>query len=315
VLDVNPARHVKRFKVNDRRLRYLETTELAALLEAARQDTAAAWLVPAITLAVHKGLRQGELLRLRWADLSPTLALATVTITKNNDAKHVPLNADTQAVLAALPRSGATVLAWPWGDPISHVTLHYAFHRACKAAGITDFRWHDLRHTFASHLVMAGVDLHTVGELLGHRDPKMTMRYAHLSPAHKVAAVEKLRAALATPAAEPVQAAVNAPSPPPLTRFEHAPSGRQTAAKRKYVEARRVGEWRRGESNRAGGEGAGQRSRLSGHLCAENLPLATLLYRRIVPEGQCRMAFVARTGATACANSSGPRPATASGPK
>lgn len=121
----------------------------------------------------------------------------TIPITKNGNPKHVPLNTETQAVLVALPRSGSTVLASPWGEPLSRTTVHYAFERACEAAGIADFRWHDLRHTFASHLVMAGVDLRTVQELLGHRDPKMTMRYAHLSPAHQAAALAKLGAALA----------------------------------------------------------------------------------------------------------------------
>jgi integrase len=64
-----------------------------------------------------------------------------------------------------------------------------AFHTACRRASIHDFTFHDLRHTFASHLVMAGVDLPTVRDLLGHRTLSMTLRYAHLSPRHKANAV------------------------------------------------------------------------------------------------------------------------------
>ena len=70
-----------------------------------------------------------------------------------------------------------------------------SFKTALKKSGIEDFTFHDLRHTFASHLVMNGVDLMTIKELLGHKDIKMTMRYAHLSPDHKRLAVQKLESA------------------------------------------------------------------------------------------------------------------------
>ncbi len=81
---------------------------------------------------------------------------------------------------------------WPWGAPIGKVTVYDAFKKACGAVKIDDFRFHDLRHTFASHLVMAGVDLVTVKELLGHKTINMTNRYTHLAQEHKAQAVAKL---------------------------------------------------------------------------------------------------------------------------
>ena len=122
----------------------------------------------------------------------PDRTIATIRRTKNNEPKHIPLNAMVQATLAALPVVGATVLAWPWGDPVSDTTLYAAFGRACRAAGISNFHWHDLRHTFASHLVMAGVDLRTVQELLGHKTLETTLRYSHLALAHKATAVARI---------------------------------------------------------------------------------------------------------------------------
>lgn len=80
------------------------------------------------------------------------------------------------------------------GKPYLRVTRSFA--SACRRAGIKDFHFHDLRHTFASHLVMAGVDLTTVKELLGHKTLTMTLRYAHLAPSHKIKAVDLLNETL-----------------------------------------------------------------------------------------------------------------------
>ncbi len=260
MLDTNPAAAVKPFAVSNQRLRYLSTDELAALEAAAAVDVAT-WLAPAITLAVNLGLRRGELLRLRWRDLRPEQHLAAIEETKSGEPRYVPLNETVEDVLATLPHYGETILAWPWGEPIKGTTLYAAFQRACTVAEIADCRWHDLRHTFASHCVMAGVDLATVKELLGHHSLEMTIRYSHLAPAHKAAAVAKLAAALTVcPEATPRVATAGAvttvsetPARPETAsdpaHFRHVFSGRQTPAKQKYLENQRDGKWRRGELN------------------------------------------------------------------
>jgi site-specific recombinase XerD len=76
------------------------------------------------------------------------------------------------------------------GSP--YTDIKHSFMKACNAAQLADLHFHDLRHTFASHLVMSGIDLTTVKELLGHKDIKMTIRYAHLAPSHKMKAVDIL---------------------------------------------------------------------------------------------------------------------------
>jgi integrase len=258
MLDRTPTAEVRYLPVNNARLRYLTPEEINRLLAATRADVAV-WLAPAMLLALHTGLRQGELLALRWRDVDRSVGLLAIETTKNNEKRRVPLNGVTRAVLDALPRFGERVLSWPWGEPISRTTLYAAFGRACAHAGISDFHWHDLRHTFASHLVMAGVDLRTVQELLGHKTLEMTVRYSHLAPAHKAAAVEKLAAALErfgddAKAAKSASGAGLAAPPAPksganLERSWNVFSGRQTLAKKKYVEEQRLKEWRRGESN------------------------------------------------------------------
>ncbi|MDZ4328227.1 MAG: site-specific integrase [Pseudomonas sp.] len=146
-------------------------------------------LTPLVLLAINTGLRRGELLSLRWADVDLDGKLLTVRAeqAKSGRQRHVPLNAEAHAVLHSWKQQGN-------GDAqiFQPVDVKTAWNSLMRKAGVADFRFHDLRHTFASKLVTKGVDLNTVRELLGHGDIKMTLRYAHLAPAHIAAAVARL---------------------------------------------------------------------------------------------------------------------------
>lgn len=146
-------------------------------------------LTPVVLVAINTGLRRGELLSLRWADVDLGSKLLTVRADKAKSGKqrHVPLNAEAHAVLQAWKQQAD-------GDAqvFQPADVKTAWASLLDRAGVAGFRFHDLRHTFASKLVTKGVDLNTVRELLGHGDIKMTLRYAHLAPAHLAAAVERL---------------------------------------------------------------------------------------------------------------------------
>ncbi|MHC4070514.1 MAG: tyrosine-type recombinase/integrase [Planctomycetota bacterium] len=152
-------------------------------------------LQPMVLIAMNTGLRRGELFHLRWADIDLIRKIAVVRAgnAKSCRTRHVPLN--SEAVLT-LRRWKKTATSSEWVFPSkagSRLTsIKTSWHTVLRKAGITDFRWHDLRHHFASRLVMVGVDLNTVRELLGHSDLAMTLRYAHLSPEHKADAVARL---------------------------------------------------------------------------------------------------------------------------
>jgi len=190
----NPATGVKRFSVNDQRTRFLTEDEIPRLLEACEVDITSPWLLPIVTLALHTGLRQGELLGLRWEDVDIERGLITTKRTKNLKLKANPLNDPAREALVWLNDHcyGDYLFMWPWGDRVGRTTVYDAFKTVCGKAGIRDFRFHDLRHTFASYLVMSGVDLVTVKELMGHTGISMTLRYSHLAPEHKAQAVAKL---------------------------------------------------------------------------------------------------------------------------
>ncbi|MBI3814532.1 MAG: site-specific integrase [Nitrospinae bacterium] len=112
--------------------------------------------------------------------------------TKNGERREIPINQTLRDTLQRIPRRLDSPYVFTDDNGKRFRDVRKSFASALRRAGIKDFHFHDLRHTFASHLVMAGVDLTTVSRLLGHKDIKMTLRYAHLAPAHMHEAVQKI---------------------------------------------------------------------------------------------------------------------------
>ena len=153
------------------------------------------YLQPMVLLTFNTGLRRGEVLQLRWADvdLPQRKLIVRGDNAKSGKTRHIPLNNEALTTLQQWrsdSRSTEWVFAGHDGERMQAVKTSWT--GVLRSAAIIDFRWHDLRHHFASRLVMNGVDLNTVRELLGHSDLAMTLRYAHLSPEHKADAVAKL---------------------------------------------------------------------------------------------------------------------------
>jgi len=148
-------------------------------------------ITPLILLALNTGLRRGELLNLVWGDIDLKKSLLTVhgKGAKSGQTRHIPLNAQA---LDVLKKHKGKVLPIPSKPVFGQHKFQKSFAGVLEKAKIKKFRFHDLRHTFASHLVIAGVPLNTVRELLGHSDMKITLRYAHLAPDNLRQAVELL---------------------------------------------------------------------------------------------------------------------------
>lgn len=148
-------------------------------------------MTPVVLLGMNTGLRRGELLALDWSDINLDARLLTVRRenAKSGKQRHVPLNAEALAVLKQWLSQTTDV-----GSVFGVASVKSGWESLLTAAKVENFRFHDLRHHFASRLVMGGVDLNTVKELLGHSDLTMTLRYAHLALEHLAAAVEKLAA-------------------------------------------------------------------------------------------------------------------------
>lgn len=217
-IEVHPLQGMKNIKTDDvSRTRFLsdkEASRLYKLLDKREErlrkerDTANEWrrsrdyellpdlrklpfadyLKPIVMIARNTGMRKGEILSLKWTDVNFKSNIVTVRgeIAKSKRTRHIPMNSVAMDVFKK------------WYDQsdddelFTITTFKTAWNALIIDSKIKDFTFHDLRHDFASRLVMSGVDLKTIQELLGHADLTMTLRYSHLAPSHKVAAVERL---------------------------------------------------------------------------------------------------------------------------
>ncbi len=182
----NPCRGLRRYRTTPRE-RFLSTDELLRLgfvLDHADDRQAAA----AIRLLLFTGARSSEITGLRWNWIRGTRAMLPDSKT---GPKAIQLPPPARAVLRGLPRAGAYVFPSAAGNgPMSD--LGRRWRKLRSLAGLDDVRLHDCRHSFASHAVMSGLDLYTVGRLLGHADTASTERYAHLADAHVRAAAGRI---------------------------------------------------------------------------------------------------------------------------
>ncbi len=192
-------------KENNKRLRFLSKEEIDKLLPECPNH-----LRRIVECAIHSGIRRGEILSLKWSQIRN--GLIYLQNTKTNEARQVPINDDVAALLKKIRKelNGEHVFTYRKSEdklkglepvrkrkgpaPVPEMVnnVKSAFKTACKHAGIENFKFHDLRHTFASHFVMRGGSIKELQEILGHKTMTMTLRYAHLSQEHKKKAVNLL---------------------------------------------------------------------------------------------------------------------------
>jgi integrase len=197
-IDRNPARHVSQLPEHNDRVRWLTNDEERSILA-----KAPAYLQPIIRTALHTGMRQGEILALRWVDLDFDQRLVRVAHGKNHKVRCIPMNAQVYALLKPLvpPSPRWEESPFVFTNPRTRANpeikgkfrdVVHAFARVADAAGLGDVTFHTLRHTFASRLVQGGATMKALQELLGHGSMQMTMRYAHLAPNNLREAVDIL---------------------------------------------------------------------------------------------------------------------------
>jgi integrase len=177
----NPTSKVSRERENNARDRWLTIDEERRLL-----DNSPEWIEQIIIFSLNTGLRLGELSNLEWSRVNIFNKTIHINITKNGEQKTLPLNKIALDVLEkkfiVKSLKNDYVFKNSIGGKVNHNSLRNLFHKSLRKAKIDNFRLHDLRHTFATRLAQKGIDIYKISKLLGHKDIKMTQRYAHHCP-------------------------------------------------------------------------------------------------------------------------------------
>ena len=195
-IEKNTVRAVKKFKENNARERILTTEEARRLIE-----SASASIRPVLIIALNTGMRRTEILSLKWANVDLVRGYIFIEDSKSGKSRKIPMNSAVSSAFMQLPH----VAEYVFYNPETNAAvkdIKNAFHAACRKAkkdpndendpGIVGLRLHDLRHTAATKMIEAGVDLVTVSKILGHASIQMTMRYAHPTPENMRRAVDRL---------------------------------------------------------------------------------------------------------------------------
>ena len=184
-IEANPLLKIKRHPESQGRVRYLDDDERIKLLDACKQSSNKQLYV-IVVLALSTGMRKGEILNLRRRDLFLSEGFVILDQTKNKERRRVPIVGHAHDVLLSLLKITRldTEYIFPSKDGKKPIDIKRPWEVAIAAAGIDDFRFHDLRHSCASYLAMNGASNRDLMEILGHRTLQMTSRYSHLSSSH-----------------------------------------------------------------------------------------------------------------------------------
>ncbi len=191
-IEVNPMAKVSKLSEPRGRVRYLSDEERKALLEEA-QKAENPYLYPVVVVALSTGARKMEVLSLTWDNVDFEERRAILQDTKNGERRSIPLVSSALKVLQELyEKRKNSPYVFPSKNGLAPFDIKRSWEKAVENAKLDDFRFHDLRHTAASYLIMNSASLGEIADILGHKTLAMVKRYAHLSDKHKQSVVEKM---------------------------------------------------------------------------------------------------------------------------